>query len=501
MTAIREPLPRWGYPDRPIIVGQEFPSGRPQFAPFPTITNLVNAALCPAAICHDTLHGIDNALTGQYPFQRRGDLFHKFIAYLKLSLRNRDIDLTGSDILTQQQRIRSLFLNFAANRGFFTNEVQDIWRLYVEPWVRRKLQDGELQSISPRDQYFFEISVAHRAVSFPLDTGVRHYPLRGRFDEIDLLHNRIIERTIRGSEEDQQVPLLKDYQVWLLWRILTTLRGEELPASWNRPRFRDFSLVVETPYRDFQIASENLSFDMDTHYAYAWINDICTSESPRIFREIDDNRQCSPESPHPECGHPFINCFPHSYPHPTCRPEIRREFQPWFRLLLWEQQWKGHLWCYQLFTLTRQELIEQGLILEGRVTSVSGNEIELEVIGRESSSLRGYESCTIVIYGTLHCGIRMDARLVGVRGNKFVMRVGDTGSVLPREILQEILVLPPEMALPPVMKEPLTFLDRQTQSSLYRLQYSGAINPEKARRRSLIQLLEAIFGIRPLHRG
>jgi hypothetical protein len=423
------------------------------------------------------------------------------VAYLKFSLRNRNVDLTGLDILTQQQRIQSLFLNFARGRGFLTNAAQDVWRLYVEPWVRRKLQDGELNSISPGDQFFFEISVAHRAVSFPLDTGSRHYPLRGRVDEIDLGRNRIIERTIRGSEQDQEVPLLKDYQVWLLWKILTTLRGEELPGSWTGMPLQDFSLVVETPYRDFQITSENSSFNMDTHYAYAWINDICTSESPRIFREIDGNRACSPESPHPECGHRFINCFPHSYPYPTCRPEIRREFQSWFRLLLWEQQWKGHLWCYQLLTLTREELITQGLILEGRVTSVTGNEVELEVIGREPRSLRGYESCTIVIYGTLYCGVKIDARLLRVRGNRFVMRADDIGSVLPPETLQEILVLPPEIAPPPVMKEPLTFLDRQTQSSLYRLQWSGAFNPEKARRRSLIQLLEAVFGIRPLRRG
>jgi hypothetical protein len=167
MVVRRELLIRWRYPDQNIIAGQAFPSGKPPFAPFPTITNLLNANLCPVAIYHDLLHGIENAFIRQYPLARRGELFHNFIAYLKLSLRSRNFELTEADVLTQQRTIYDLFLRFAQNQGFLTNEAHDLWRLYIEPWIRRKLQNGELQAISPNDQIFFELSVANHSVPFP----------------------------------------------------------------------------------------------------------------------------------------------------------------------------------------------------------------------------------------------------------------------------------------------------------------------------------------------
>ncbi|MBT9168038.1 MAG: hypothetical protein DDT19_01383 [Syntrophomonadaceae bacterium] len=495
MTANREPLTRWRYPDT-VTLSSVFPSGRPPFAPFPTITNLVNANLCPGSIYHDLLHGIENALMGQYPLQRRGELFQKFIAHLKFSLRNRALSITGSDIQTQQGRIRTLFFGFAQSQGFSTNESNDLWRDYVEPWVRRKLQSGELTNISPDGQFFFEISVANCCVPFPLNNGIRHYPLRGRVDEIDFTNGRIIERTIKGVSSENTPPLLKDYQVWLLARLLCSLQVNQLPSSWRGIRFQDFSLIVETPFRDFTVPFENPDYIMDTHYAYAWINDISLSESPGIYREVFENAVCSPENPHSLCQHPFINCFPKIYPYPQCRPGVRQTFQPWYRLLLWEQEWKGHLWQYQLLMLTRQDLIDRGLILEARMVSSTGNQLEIEIIGRQASLLRGYDYCTIIPYGSLYCGLRLNSRLIGVRGNNVIMEFEDSRNILS----QEVLLLPSEIS-PPIMKEPPIFLDRQMQSAIFRLQHIGCENLNRAQQRSVIQLLEAIFGIRPLHRG
>ena len=496
MTARREPLTRWRYPDTATL-SSVFPSGRPPFAPFPTITNLLNANLCPAAIYHDLLHGIESALMEQYPIERRrGELFQEFIAHLKFSLRNRTLSLTGLDIQTQQGRIRSLFFGFAQSQGFSTNAASDLWRLYIEPWVRRKLQNGELINISPDDQFFFEISVANHRVPFSLNNGIRNYPLRGRVDEIDFTNGRIIERTIRGASSDNAPPMLKDYQVWLLARLLFSLQANQMPSSWREIRFQDFSLIVETPFRDFTVPFENPNHTIDTHYAFAWINDISLSESPGVYREVFENAICSPENPNPLCQYPFINCFPRIYPYPQSRPEVRQTFQPWYRLLLWEQKWKGHLWQYQLLMLNRKQLIDRGLILEARMVSSTGNQLEIEIIGRQASSLRGYDYCTIIPYGSLFCGLRLNARLIGVRGNNVIMDLGDSRNILS----QEVLLLPSEVS-PPIMKEPLTFLDRQMQSALFRLQHIGCESLSRAQQRSVIQLLEAIFGIRPLHRG
>ena len=194
---------------------------------------------------------------------------------------------------------------------------------------------------------------------------------------------------------------------------------------------------------------------------------------------------------------PFINCFPRRYPFPCCRPEIRQTFQPWYRLLLWEQMWKGHLWHYQLLMLNREELLELGLIIETNVVSVQNNQIELEVIGREANTLRGYEYCTVIPYGTVFCGLKLDARLVSTRNNNIVLQLSRILSTISEEAL---LLFSPDI-LAPIMKEPPIFLEQQIQSVLFRLKHIGAQNEERARRRSIIQLLESIFGTRPLRRG
>jgi hypothetical protein len=319
--------------------------------------------------------------------------------------------------------------------------------------------------------------------------------LRGRIDEIDLTRRRIIERTIRDSSSEGEPPLLKDYQVWLLWKLLCSIERNQLPPSWSTVNFNNFELVVETPHRDFTISPENSEYITHTHYVYAWINDISISESPGVFREVFENAQCAPENPHPICQHPFINCFPRIYPYPQSRPEIRQTFQPWYRLLLWEQKWRGHLWQYELLMVSRDELVARGLILEAQITSATQNQMEVEIIGREANSLRGYQYCTLIPYGTLFCGLRLNVRLIGIEENRLIMELSNIGNI----ISDEALLLPPETS-PPIMREPPTFLDRQMQSALFRLQHIGCESLRRAQQRSLIQLLEAIFGIRPLWR-
>ncbi|MCU4138078.1 MAG: hypothetical protein MW689_001649 [Thermodesulfobacteria bacterium] len=148
---------------------------------------------------------------------------------------------------------------------------------------------------------------------------------------------------------------------------------------------------------------------------------------------------------------------------PRCHPEIRQTFQLWYRLLLWEQMWKGHLWHYQLLMLNREELLELGLIVETNVVSVQNNQIELEVIGREANTLRGYEYCTVIPYGTVFCGLKLDARLVSTRNNNIVLQLS---GILPTISEEAILLLSPDIPAP-IMKEPPIFLEQQIQYQLY----------------------------------
>jgi len=41
-----------------------------------------------------------------------------------------------------------MFLCFSQSQSFQISESNDIWKLCVRPWVERKLENGELQSIT-----------------------------------------------------------------------------------------------------------------------------------------------------------------------------------------------------------------------------------------------------------------------------------------------------------------------------------------------------------------
>jgi len=496
MTARRETLSRWSFPRDDILQGEVFPSGNPRFAPFPTVTDLLIADFCPVAALHNLLHGRDYALIGEasYEGKRRGDLFHKFIAHLKLSLIKGKIKLPNYDLCLEFDRFAD-----TERYGFDFNARSDLWRRHVGPWVSRKLENRELQNISSNDEVFFELSVANYYVPFPYRGNKHSYPLKGRIDEIDIKRKRIIERTIKGSFDDEQPPQLKDYQAWLLWKLLCSLKRNQLPPQWNSINFQDFELVIETPYKDFIVPHENPNYIEKTHSAYAWIHDIGISESHGVNREVYEAERpdnCTGLQPNQECGL-IRTCYPRNYPHPQCRPEIKQIFKPWYQYLLWEQIWKGDLFQYQLLKLRKEELIEKGLILEGKIVSCDDNKIELEM-GREIGSVRGYDEYTVIPFGTLFCGKEMKAKLLNVKGNRLIMKIQGEGMSLSNDAI----LLPGSLeSFSPILQEPPTFLEEQKQRGLLQLQQSGAIKEEKAKSRSWIQLLEAIFGIRPLKRG
>jgi len=172
MTVERYPLSRWRYPRSEVLRNQVFASGRPPFGPFPKVTNLVNANLCPVALYHDLIHGIESALIrgDLRTLKRRGKLFHNFVAYLKLSIRNGDFKLRG-DIPSQLSSIQNMFLRFSQSQGFQISESNDIWRLYIRPWVGRKLESGELQSITSDTKYFLKFRLQILMCLFHLKVG------------------------------------------------------------------------------------------------------------------------------------------------------------------------------------------------------------------------------------------------------------------------------------------------------------------------------------------
>jgi len=499
MSGERVPLPRWVNPRHEVLLGNVFASGRPPFLPFPTILNVSNAAHCSQSIFHDLLHGIDYALT--QPFYERDyyDLFVRFIAILKNEIINGSfeiIDISPSQI----QAIQDRFFEFTTETRFEVDAAFDLWRLFLEPWVERKLISGELLSLNEHTELYFYVDVANPSTPFKLNSNTnrtRSYPIRGNLTEIDLTNERLIERTNKGNRDDETPPLMTDYQIWLKQRIISNLSNSQLPESWRDISFDDFEIIVETPYRDFMI-TERDNFYADTHRAFSWISDICTSDTSRILGEVYENQNCTSENANIHCEFPYNVCFKNRFPFPLCRPEIRRAFQPWYRSLLWERMWSGDLWHYQLLMLSRDELIDLHFIEETRVLNYNNNQLELEVVSSDVNTFRGQERCTIIPFGTTFCGIRIDGILTNVEENRLVFQMENRIPPISEEAL---LLLSPESTSTLLKSEPPTFIQRTIQRDLFNLKHIGAQTPRNSLRRSVIQLLEAIFGRRRLRRG
>jgi hypothetical protein len=160
--------------------------------------------------------------------------------------------------------------------------------------------------------------------------------------------------------------------------------------------------------------------------------------------------------------------------------------------------WEGDLYQYQLVLLTRSDLIEQGLISEGDIISVKDNKINIQVDEGKVGSIRGFDRYTIIPFGTLNCGKRETATLVDVSKNQVTMELFDDG-----EEQSKVAILLPQQSesSPAIMQDPPIYLKSQMQKNLLRLQYSGVIKPERAMEQSQVQLLEGVFGRRPIRRG
>jgi hypothetical protein len=501
MTADRTPLKSWKYPEKNCLLGDVFPSGRPKFGPFPDVTNLMNANLCPVAIYHDLLHGLGNALIKPFGNEQRiGDLYHSFIAFLKFSIIRKEFKIEGYEFQTQVGVIRDQFFSFARQKNFPEESINEVYKVFIEPWIKRKINENYLQSLNPSDHIFFEISVGNAKIPFDLNQGLRHYPLHGRLDEIDLERKQLIERTLKGEADDDKPPLLKDYQVWLLWKILTSLKPDQLPQNWKNSDFNSFNLIVETPYKDFIIDRENKKFLFDTHAAYCWINDISISTNPRVNAEVYENQSCTFLNPEIECVHQFINCFSKNYPFPECRYDIKTQFKPWYRLLLWEKLWEGDLLQYQFFMLSRQELLKQRIISEGKICGYEKNKLTLEITDDNFSWLGGFDEFIIIRYGSIFCGKREKAKLIDI--NKKERRIVFELNSYDSKFLSNAILFPViNEVTPPIIQEPPSYLKRNMQKGLLKMQRVGAIKLQKAKERSVIQMMEGVFGKKQIRRG
>jgi hypothetical protein len=470
----------WRRPEREVLLENRYKYSRPPFDPFPTITNVINASKCPIAILHDILHGIDNAtiLPGEWGI---GNLYHRFIAHLKLSAAKGDIPSLSD--------IRYRFEMFAKDEK--DRAKTDCWRYYVEPWCR-----GRLSKLSEANQnVFFEISVANTYVPFKFRGKNITYPLRGIIDEIDLKNRKIIERTIKGRGADQSPPPLKDFQLWLLWKVLLSIDRRNYPEPWKDINFEDFQLTVETPYHDFVVKKNNLDFERQVHVAYAWIKDLAGGGKSEF--EAYQHRTCTYLHRDDECG-AKLACFGRHYKHPTCRGEVHKEFRKFYPSLFWQQMWDYHLFRYQLLMLRKEELKDLGYLSEGRFVSLKDGKVEIEIRPQQAAPIQERRISTgelenLLVIGSFFIGFELNAILEEMTEGRLIFGVGEKRLPLP----ERAMILPAESS---VLRTSPWFLSRRTQGELFWLERWGFEKDEKAQKHSVIQLLESIFGRKTVRR-
>jgi len=483
----RTPLKRWTRPKKDDLE-ETYPSGQPPFYPFPTVSNVVNAAFCPVAIYHDFLHGTYQDVTSSPTWKMQGveNLFHQYIAHLKSTKAKGELDLTGID------RVRQDFF-YSFSRNYKPERSRDsCWNYYLEPWIYRKFK--ELVEIRKEAFHLFEITVSNAYVDF-VHRGKLTYPLLGVCDEIDIDNKRIIERTIKGMYNDDHPPSMKDYQLWLIWKIISSIPRSEYPKEVKNIDFSEFNLVVETPYKDFNIEKENPKFEELTHHAYAWIHDVAFERKSGY--DVFQHKHCT-RTNKIECGLQGF-CFRRKPRFPESRPEMRRAFKDIYRPLFWDQMWNWHLFKYQLVMLPYSKLETLGLLSKGKKVNASKGKIEIEVPELQANQLQAHSEMsfrryTIVPFGNFFFGKRLEATLGERVGNRLVMEV-------PKKefrMSETILILPKSDVT--IIESPPWYLSRNLQSSMFSLESIGTKDPEKAGKDSIVQFLESLFGQKPLRR-
>jgi len=485
---------RWRRPDENTLYENVYKHGTPNFHPFPTVTDVVCAAHCPLAILHSLLHGQREPLTETRAQHLRlgykiGNIFHDFIAHLKTRA------LLDNIRFTDMSQIRREFEDFTRYRGINDRAKRNVWEYYLRPWCERKLDElGNLISSSSR--IFFEVQVGNAYVSFRTPSGGSvSYPLLGRIDEVDIDNRKIIERTSMGLPNETDPPRLKDFQIWLLWKTLIGIPRSRLPSFFRGINFRNFELVVETPYRDFYVDKDDYRYETLTHQAYTWIHDVFFER--RVYHEAYLNRSCTYSNQIENCGF-RLACYGRRgrRPYREARDEMRREFRAFYLHLAYELLWSQHLFRYQLTMLSEDELENLGRIALGRVISYQNDRIEirLERTGmnnllskRESGEIGGYS----IVVGTPLCGVKIFGYPESFYQDRVVLRLRQD-FITPSETAT-LLVTDPEAV---AFTEEPWFLVENIQRNLFSLETWGKIKDDTAENDPTVRFIEALFGTR-----
>jgi len=318
------------------------------------------------------------------------------------------------------------------------------------------------------------------------------YPLYGEIDEVDISNCRIIERTIK------EPPELKDYQLWLYWKLLCNIPDRERPEIFQGIKFEDFDLIVETPNRDILVEKENPEYCKMAHDGFAWVHDLSSVEGSRVILEAykEAEKFCSSSQPWNRCNLHHHICRIGSMTYPRARQSMHREIRKFYLSLLYEQMWTHHLFLYQLLQLSPQEL-EGWKLQSGELVSVDDRGIatikieqsppHLLLESEEDEDIYEFD----IIFGTPKLGLRRKGVKESIEGNTIKVKLKGSGP-LPRDVH----IISPRIS---IYREQPWFLYRLRQRGMRELERRlGCKRESTARKNLLVQFVEAAFGNKPL---
>jgi hypothetical protein len=464
----------WRRPRDEVLRGEVFERDHPGFSPFPTVALMVKTAFCPLLAVHEMFHGLSSPLADPETETRvyhAGELFHQLAAEIKVEVGSGRLPPSVDAIMPEA-------LKSTARRARQRAEIKDV-EYYIRPWIASRLREGNLAASAGT---LFEVRVMGW-VKFSTGSESLTVPLVGRIDELDFEKNRVVERTTRGERNSPNPPLLKDYQVWLLWKILTSLRSEDIPEPW-RKNYKNAELVVETPHNYYTVPKDNPEFERQSLAVLSWIRDL--AEPYRGSLAVADAHKvsfplCRTHRKDRECGVNY--CVRKRRNYPRSRPRFWEDY----RALFQEVMWRRDLTLYRLLCLSPMELVQLGVLCQGRIKGWERGRVSLEMDATNLQVFRRIDlnemECRLLV-GTPRFGVEVPASVEEQSGN--TCRIAYSAAKLPETdqaflLFQEVLVF----------KSAPFFLNKLRQKHLYSLEKWGKDKREEAEKEPTIQLLEA----------
>jgi hypothetical protein len=497
MSSAHDPV-RWWSPKGPVLRGERFSRDTPPFDPFPDVTQ-VTKGYCPVAISHDLLWGRtylgrrDSWIEGQ----QLGEQYHRLISTFRT-------DVATGRLRTNHLRDRQIADGLAqghfddyAERHKVAQADADVLRDVFRRYVTRKWADGELHQL-PGEHLLTEVDVANPRCQFQFGETQRHYPLRGRVDELNLSRRLLIERTLEKDPlNPDEPPRYKFWQAWLYAQLILTLEDFRRPSSlgslWEGP----LDVVVETPDRDYEVVADE-RFSEIVSSAYYWIQRISGGASQTAAY---NEAACSPENRDDSCTHCNVDCFTTPIRYPADRDTLRRLCGRYARAFLNERIWDYDLWFYRQCLLPPLILENEGDRVTARIVELQSNHLRVEVARASAAALQGRHELRGIpaVMGNFFVGVQLRLfpthGLVHAQNDRVVLEftVSTADSRKLRDAGDIELLVPPDNGIS-ISSQPPGFLKDIDRHRLGRLLKIGAKSPTTAQKSGVIRALQTITG-------